>query len=174
MQTANRQPQGIPVGGQFAATTHAEPGVSLDAGVPAYDDDAQKARLAAIAEKSKAISKLQAEMDLLNIDAAIGSVRKHFPDAAYLCVDRARHGWTGAALDEYAPKSLQDKEGNEITANDPKWFYRRDPGDDNIDPGVSIHMSRLGRSFFSYEHEGIRYDPETGNHVIDMNHKFAA
>ncbi|HAP90907.1 MAG TPA: hypothetical protein DEP82_06370 [Arthrobacter bacterium] len=173
-ETINRQPQGIPSGCQFAPTAHSEPDVSLTPTAPAYDDEVQKERLAAIADKCQAIHRLQTEMDLLNVDAAVASVRRNFPDAAELHVDNARHGWTGAALNEYAPIGLRDKDGNDITPDDPHWFDRRHPDDDNTDPGVSIHMSRLGRGFFGYEHEGIHYDPETGHRVIDMNHTFSA
>ncbi|MET4143800.1 hypothetical protein [Arthrobacter sp. UYCo732] len=34
LQSIDRQPQGVPVGGQFAATTHSEPDVTLTAGTP--------------------------------------------------------------------------------------------------------------------------------------------
>jgi hypothetical protein len=147
----NRQPQGIPTGGQFAATTHAEPEMALDSktATPA----AQKALLDALFEKRQEIHRLQGEMDLMNLDAAIGSVRRHFPEATRLHVGRARHGWTGDFLDEYAPKSLRDADGNDITSGEEKWFYRREPGDDNLDPGVSIHLARLSSGFFGYEHE---------------------
>lgn len=78
------------------------------------------------------------------------------------------------APDEYEAKSIRDKNGNDITPDDKHWYYRREPGDDNLDPGVSVHLSRLGASFFSYEHEGVGYDPETSTFVIDMDHKFSA
>lgn len=168
----SRQPQGIPTGGQYAATAHAEPGVAL--APTAVTPAAQKELLGALSEKRQEIERLQGQMDLMNLDAAIGSVRRYFPQATQLHVDRARHGWTGDPLDQYAPKSLRDEEGNDLTADEPQWFYRRDPGDDQIDPGVSIHLARLSSGFFGYEHEGVSYDPETGTHVIDMNHTFSA
>lgn len=172
MTDTARQPQGIPAGGQFAAVVHTEPDVSLTP--PVRTPAAQKKLLDDLFEKRQEIHRLQGQMDLMHVDAAIGSVRRHFPTATELRVGRGRHGWTGQPLDEYAPRSLRDKEGNDLTSEDPKWFYRREPGDDNLDPGVSIHLSRLGTGFFGYEHEGISYDPETGDIVIDMNHKFSA
>lgn len=83
-ETISRQPQGIPSGGQFAPTAHAEPEVTLPPGVPAYDHEAQQERLTAISEKRQAMDRLQAEMDLLNVDAAIASVRRYFPEATEL------------------------------------------------------------------------------------------
>lgn len=173
-ETINRQPQGIPAGGQFAVTAHAEPGVTLAPEVPAYDHEAQQERLTAISEKRQAMDRLQTEMDLLNVDAAIASVRKYFPEATELHIDHRRHGWTGELLDDYEPKSLRDKDGNDITAEEPKWFYRREPGSDGSEPLVSNHLWNIGRGFFGHGHEGVSYDPETGHRVIDMNHKFSA
>jgi hypothetical protein len=171
-ETTARQPAGIPAGGQFAATAHAEPQVSL--ADPTRTPDAQRELLDALFEKRQEIHRLRSQMDLMTIDAAIGSVRRYFPTATRLHVDRARHGWTGERLDEYAPVSLRDKDGNDLTADEPKWFYRREPGDDNLDPGVSIHLSRLSSGFFHYDHEGVTYDPDTNTYVIDMDHKFYA
>jgi hypothetical protein len=167
-----RQPQGIPAGGQFAAVAHAEPEVTLSS--TAVTPDAQRQLLDALFEKRQEIHRLQSQMDLMTVDAAIGSLRRYFPDAARLHVDRSRHGWTGEPLDEFAPKSIRDKDGNDITPDDKHWFYRRDANDDQLDPGLSIHLSRLGTGFFGYEHEGISYDPESGDYVIDMDHKFSA
>jgi hypothetical protein len=58
MTTENtaRQPKGVPVGGQFAATTHAEPDLSL---TPVSSRDALRSGLAAAAEKHEAL--LQAD-----------------------------------------------------------------------------------------------------------------
>lgn len=158
--------------GKFTFKSQTESPIALAA--PTQTPVAQKELLDAISDKRQVMHRLQGEMDLMNIDAAIGSVRRHFPEAARLHVDRARHGWTGDYLDQYAPKSLRDKDGNDITADDPKWYYRREPGDDQLDAGVSIHLSRLSSGFFGYQHEGVSFDPETGNHVIDMDHKFSA
>jgi hypothetical protein len=167
-----RQPQGIPAGGQFAATAHAEPELNLTS--TAVTPAAQRQLLDALFEKRQEIHRLQEQMDLMNVDAAIGSVRRHFPDAAKLHVTRSRHGWTGEPLDEFSPAGIRDKDGHDITPGDKHWFYRRDKDDDQIDPGVSVHLSRLGTGFFGYEHEGVGYDPETGDYVIDMDHQFSA
>lgn len=43
-ESINRQPQGIPAGGQFAPTAHAEPEVSLSAPAPARPVETQRAR----------------------------------------------------------------------------------------------------------------------------------
>lgn len=168
-----RQPPGIPVGGQFAATVHTEPvGVSL-VPEPARTPDAQKELLEALFEKGQELHRLQAEMNLMNVDAAIGSVRRHFPAATRLHVG-LRRDRSGQSLDTVEPKSLRDEAGNDITAGEKHWYYRREPGDDNLDPGVSIHIGRLDSSFFGYEHEGIGYDTDTGDFVIDMNHTFSS
>jgi hypothetical protein len=172
MTETARQPKGIPTGGQFAATAHAEPEVSLTS--TAVTPPEQKDLLAALSEKRQELHRLQGEVDLMTVDAAIGSVRRHFPNAARLYVDRAKHGWTGQPLDSFEAKGIRDADGHDITPNDPHWYYRRDAGDDQVDPGVSIHLSRLGNRFFGYEHEGISYDMETGDYVIDMDHKFSA
>lgn len=172
MTETARQPQGIPAGGQFAATAHAEPEVSLTS--TAVTPATQKELIGALSEKRQELLRLQGELDLMNVDAAIGSVRRYFPDAARLHVDRARHGWTGQPLDSFEAKSIRDRDGNDITPDDQHWYYRRDADDDQIDPGVSIHLSRLGTSFFGYPHEGISFDMETGDYVIDMDHKFSA
>jgi hypothetical protein len=172
MTETARQPAGIPAGGQFAATAHAEPGITLAS--TAVTPAAQKELIDALSEKRQEMDRLQGQMDLMNIDAAIGSIRRYYPDAARLQVDRAKHGWTGQPLDEYAPVGLLDKDGNDLTGGDRHWFYRRDPGDDQIDPGVSIHLARISGGFLGYRHEGISYDPDTNTHVIDMDHKFSA
>lgn len=172
MTETARQPPGIPAGGQFAPTAHAEPGISLTS--TAVTPAVQKELLGALSEKRQELHQLQSEMDLMNVDAAIGSVRRYFPDAARLHVDRARHGWTGAPLDSFEAKSIRDRDGNDITPDDQHWYYRRDTDDDQIDPGVSVHLSRLGTGFFGYQHEGVSFDPESGDYVIDMDHKFSA
>ncbi|GAA4033994.1 hypothetical protein GCM10023063_17380 [Arthrobacter methylotrophus] len=43
-ESINRQPQGIPVGGQFAPTAHAEPDVALAASAPARPAETQRKR----------------------------------------------------------------------------------------------------------------------------------
>lgn len=166
-----RQPTGIPTGGQFAATAHAEPGLTLAASstTPA----AQQERLQAIKAKSTAIEKLQNDMDLLNLDAAVASVRRYFPEAAELHIDNRRDRWSGDYLDSFAPAGLRGKNGEDLTGGDPNWHYRRDAGDDNLDPGVSIHIYNLSRGFFSYPHDGVRYDSETGHRVIDLTRTYS-
>lgn len=43
-ESINRQPQGIPAGGQFAPTAHAEPGIALSAPSPERPAETQRAR----------------------------------------------------------------------------------------------------------------------------------
>lgn len=170
-QNISRQPSGIPAGGQFAATAHSESDITLTA--PVTTPVAQQERLHAIKAKRTAIEKLQNDMDLLNLDAAVASVRRYFPDAAELLIDNRRDRWSGDYLEGFAPTALRGKNGEDLTGGDPNWHYRRDAGDDNLDPGVSIHVHNLSRGFFGYPHDGVRYDPETGHRVIDLNRTYS-
>lgn len=66
----NRQPKGVPVGGQFAAETHAEPSLTLSAEVPRTRDELVAAR-----------RELSAQIGAMDVTAAAKALKKRFRGA---------------------------------------------------------------------------------------------
>lgn len=93
-----RQPKGIPVGGQFAATAHAEPELSL---APVSQQDALRSGLSVAAEKNEA---------LLQSDWA-AEVWEKYPHASFADVHIAGSGKEGLST---AGVDLYDAEGIQI------------------------------------------------------------
>lgn len=93
-----RQPKGIPAGGQFAATAHSEPALSL---APASGRDALRSGLAAAAEKNEA---------LLQADWA-EEVWAKYPNASFADVKIAGSGKEGLST---AGVDLYDAQGKQI------------------------------------------------------------
>lgn len=97
-ENASRQPKGIPTGGQFAATAHSEPALSL---APDPQHDALRSGLAAAAEKNEA---------LLQADWA-EEVWAKYPNASFADVQIAGSGKEGLST---AGVELYDAQGTQI------------------------------------------------------------
>lgn len=83
-----RQPQGIPTGGQFAATAHAEPQVTLPAGSSSIEDfisqrDAVRERRDEAHERYEALDQLSQRLSVRGVAA---SILAKYPNASTLTV----------------------------------------------------------------------------------------
>ncbi|GAA4034588.1 hypothetical protein GCM10023063_18380 [Arthrobacter methylotrophus] len=78
----DRQPRGIPAGGQFAATAHGEPALSLAAETPKSMEQILADRYLAAKDQYEAHSQ----------NTWVESVRAKYPDAAFACVDISTKG----------------------------------------------------------------------------------
>ncbi|ACL41955.1 hypothetical protein Achl_4004 (plasmid) [Pseudarthrobacter chlorophenolicus A6] len=118
MTTENtaRQPKGVPVGGQFAATAHAEPAVSL---APPAPQDVLRSSLTAAAEKNEALLQSEWAQD----------VWAKYPHASFADVHIAGSGKEGlstAGVDLYDAEGIQidldfDDEANLEESFDVRW-----------------------------------------------------
>jgi hypothetical protein len=165
-----RQPAGIPAGGQFAATTHAEPDVSL-APAPAgvYDPERQARVREAIATRTEAMRQAAAELDLLHLDGAVGCALRSFPDATELRLTY-QHNQAGMLLDGMKPVSLRDQSGREV-AERHAFAYSQS----NTDPGTTLagHLRGISRGFFNSKLPGIGFDFATGETTVDLTRTYS-
>jgi hypothetical protein len=119
--TINRQPQGIPIGGQFAATTHSEAAVQL--AVPEQksvtehflDRETILARRQRLNEQIVRMQQVQAAHSLRSVAA---TVLARFPGAVTLRVSKDPE--TGAS---YEPKSIANADGGLLELNMPEADY---------------------------------------------------
>lgn len=124
--TADRQPKGIPVGGQFAATTHAEPAVDLaaPAGSPKtvtehfMDRDAIANKRQRLYEQLDRMKRIQAAHSLRSVAATILA---RFPGATTLRISEDPDGH-----DPYVPLSIADADGGLLQLNMPAADYEDD------------------------------------------------
>ncbi|MHA7295168.1 hypothetical protein [Arthrobacter sp. HLT1-21] len=79
-----RQPQGIPVGGQFAATSHPEPDLSLDASDQTALDPAVENLTAWATEQEDAMLDIQRGISNAGMSVVARTVRAKYPQAATL------------------------------------------------------------------------------------------
>lgn len=140
-----RQPQGIPVGGQFAATTHAEPQISLPVGSSSAEDfvarrDAIRERRDEAHEQYEALDQLSQRLSVIGVAASI--VAK-YPNAATLRVAENQDGENsfdpisitaadGTVL-EHSDTDGGDWAGHEMTHNGPtiqEFVWDLNPSDD--------------------------------------------
>ncbi|MET4143776.1 hypothetical protein [Arthrobacter sp. UYCo732] len=112
-----RQPQGIPVGGQFAATTHAEPQITLPAGASSAEDfvarrDAVRERRDEAHDQHEALDQLSQRLSVIGVAATILT---KYPDAATLRVVENQDG-----ENQFDAISITDTDGSilEHTDND--------------------------------------------------------
>jgi hypothetical protein len=124
--TAARQPKGIPVGGQFAATTHAEPAVDLSApaGSPKtvtehfMDRDSIANQSQRLYEQLDRMKRIQAAHSLRSVAATILA---RFPGATTLRISEDPDGH-----DPYVPLSIADADGGLLQLNMPAADYEDD------------------------------------------------
>ncbi|QOT19520.1 hypothetical protein [Paenarthrobacter sp. YJN-5] len=125
----SRQPKGIPAGGQFAATAHAEPSLEL---VPANPKtvtehflgrEAIFAKRRRIHEQLERLERIQSAHSLRSVAA---TVLARFPGAATLRVGADEDG-----RDEYAPVSIANADGGLLQLNttqadyDDEWMFEQ-------------------------------------------------
>lgn len=117
--TPARQPQGIPVGGQFAPTSHAEPQITLPAGAASAEEFVSQRD--AIRERRDQAQEHAASLDRLAQRVAVRGVAStiltEYPDAATLRISENADG-----ENQYDVISL--------TASDGRTLAHVDDGDD--------------------------------------------
>lgn len=157
--TQTRQPEGIPVGGQFAAATHAEPELALTR-QPVFDAEAHAELNAAIRAARFRIDEAKRQLSRMQLDAALSIVRKDFPDAAEL--ELAFSSSTGMNA-----KSVRDKDGNVISEGT-SWTFSTPDGSSYL----VNHLDQTSQSLFYNGEDGFRYEDATGALLVDVNHRF--
>lgn len=118
----NRQPQGIPVGGQFAATAHAEPQIILPTGSSSAEefvrqrDDVRERRDKA-REEAAALDRLAQRMAVRGLASALLS---QYPDAATLRITENNDG-----ENQYDVVSVTSTDGRVLAHADDgdEWAY---------------------------------------------------
>ncbi|ACL42148.1 hypothetical protein Achl_4197 (plasmid) [Pseudarthrobacter chlorophenolicus A6] len=116
-----RQPKGIPVGGQFAATAHAEPAIELQKPETKtvterfLDREAVFAKRRRLYEQLERMERIQAAHSLRSVAATILA---RFPGAVTLRVGADQDG-----RDEYAPVSIANVDGGLLQLNMPEADY---------------------------------------------------
>jgi hypothetical protein len=119
-----RQPKGIPVGGQFAATTHNEPAAGLLQPNPKtvtdhfLDREAIHSRRQRLYEQLDRLDKIQAAHSLRSVAA---TVLARFPGATTLRISEDPDGH-----DPYVPLSIADSDGALLQLNMPAADYDDD------------------------------------------------
>lgn len=132
-ENITRQPKGIPVGGQFAATAHSEAELSLSTAAPAptlaerlAERDASKLRMERLDEQKEVLDKmLQAQ----SVRYLAASLLERYPDAAVLTIRENEDG-----ENNYEPLKLTRADGSVINESDTFCDWA-DEYDDN-DPCV--------------------------------------
>jgi hypothetical protein len=119
--TQNRQPEGIPAGGQYAATAHSDavPDLVVISPDPALNAAAEAgvARRTAIQEQ---IGVLQSKIAVESAGALASRTRAFFPEAKYVV-------FRGSAdtLDGLRPESIVTADGTTLASSD-EWKTRED------------------------------------------------
>lgn len=119
--TIARQPQGIPVGGQFAATTHSEAAVSLSVPEPKsvtdhyLDREAVRNRRHRLYEQLERLERVQSAHSLRSAAALIIA---RFPGATTLRIGEDRDG-----NDTYVPISIANADGGLLKLDMPDDGY---------------------------------------------------
>lgn len=128
----NRQPAGRPVGGEYAPTVHAEPGVALSPAAPAgpssvellVERDAIRARMDRVWEADAALA---LPHQIASLKAAAAALREQHPTAKHLVLRSNLDGENQAD-----PWQLLAADGTvlEDADDDDSWVYET-VGDDN-------------------------------------------
>jgi hypothetical protein len=167
-----RQPAGIPAGGQFAATAHAEPEVSLaPAAATGYDPERQARVRQAISARTEAMRQAAAELELLQLDGAIGCALRDFPEATELRLNY-EHSQAGILLEGMKPVSLRDRDGRELTGGTLGGFAYRQS---NTEPGPTLanHVRSISHGFFNAKRPGVGFDFTTGETTVDLTRTYS-
>ena len=140
-----RQPKGVPVGGQFAATTHAEPQITLPAGSSSVEDfvarrDAVRERRDEAHEQHEALDQLSQRLSVIGVAA---SILTKYPDAATLRIAENQDGENqfdaisitaaDGSVQEHSDSDGGEWAEHEMTYNGPtiqEFVWDLDPRDD--------------------------------------------
>lgn len=168
MDTA-RQPAGIPTGGQFAVTAHAEPEVSLEAAAAAeqpYHPDRHALLLSQADLRTHAVDKMLKEQDRLSMEAVKSGILRDYPAATEMRV-KQHFGDRGSQF-RSTLEGIRDKDGNNLTEGVSNWDYKAAP-----DGGRSISNSfhEIRNRFFDYEND-FAYDTETGEIIVPLDRDY--
>lgn len=167
MDTA-RQPAGVPVGGQFAATTHAEPGVSLvsAAAQPGqYNPDRHALLMSQTNIRHSAMDRLLKEQDKLSMEAAKSGILRDYPTATELRI-KQNFGRRGERFNS-TMASVRDQDGTNLTEDTKDWDYRGGP---NGEQSILRSFSDVRSQFFDYEND-FAYD--AGEIIIPLDRDYA-
>lgn len=166
---AARQPAGIPAGGQFAATAHAEPEVNLAvAAAPRPHDPEEHALLLSQADRRQAaIAKMQTENDKLSLEAVSSGVRRDFPTATELRV-KQHFGERGTRFNP-TMASVRDKDGTNLTKGNSSWDYL--PSHEGARP-IMYSFTDIRPQFFDYQND-FGYDAATGEVIVPLDRNYA-
>lgn len=156
-----------PGGGQFAPGIRLESGLVLPSTGPgAHSPSRLKALTEGIADRQHKQARLQAEMDALNLDAAVTWTLRDFPEAAVLRLEpeTGRHGnRTGRIV----PAGVQDRDGNELTSGS-SWKFKR--GDGELP--LASHVDALSQGYLNAAGDGITIDSATGTVSVDLSRTY--
>jgi hypothetical protein len=166
---ASRQPAGIPVGGQFAATAHAEPEVSLTAATAPrpHNPDEHALLLKQADRRQSAISKMLTENDKLSMEAVSSGIRRDFPTATELRV-KQHFGDRGTRFNSTLA-SVRDKDGNNLTEGNSSWDYK--PSAEGARP-ILHSFTDIRSQFFDYQND-FAYDGETNEIIVPLDRNYA-
>jgi hypothetical protein len=167
---AARQPAGIPTGGQFAATAHAEPDVTLETAADIrqpYHPDRHALLLTQADRRLHAVDKMLKEQDRLSMEAAKSGILRDYPTATEMRV-KQHFGDRGSQF-RSTLEGIRDKDGNNLAAGVSNWDYKPAP-----DGGRSISNSfhEIRNRFFDYEND-FAYDTETGEIIVPLDRDYA-
>lgn len=153
------KPAGTADGGQFARTTHGESSVALT-GAPAFDADIHDELNAAIRAEMIRIDEAKQKLSRMQLDAALGVVRKDFPEAAELELSFSSNFGMNA-------KAVRDENGN-VLSEGTSWMYSAPAGASSL----SSHLDQTSHSLFYNGTDGFRYEEESGALLVDVTHRF--
>jgi hypothetical protein len=168
METS-RQPAGIPAGGQFAATAHAEPEVNLaSAAAPRpHNPDEHELLLNQAGQRQSAIARMLAENDKLSMEAVSSGIRRDFPTATELRV-KQHFGERGTRYNSTLA-SVRDKDGNNLTEGNSSWDYK--PSAEGARP-ILHSFSDIRSQFFDYQND-FAYDGAAGEIIVPLDRNYA-
>lgn len=167
--TTSRQPKGITVGGQFAATSHGEPQLILTAqGVPASPAISEVTRMQY--HYRQKMAHLVKQMDMNCLHSTLITAREMYPGAKELRLKHARG--TGPYSEKYEPASIRIADGTLIDADttDPtheKWWHKAAP---LADPGsIYESVTQISSASTVWNDKRCEFDLSTDELVIYLD-----
>lgn len=133
--TTTRQPKGVPVGGQFATSTHAEPELNLTQ--PPTPDLALGTGLGQRYSAAREMYEAYAQ------NAWVETIKESYPDAAYACVDVEADG--GGRYT--AGMGLYAADGSDIDLDEEDDIRFENSYDTSWDMG--LHQARADKTIFT-------------------------
>ncbi|MET4143779.1 hypothetical protein [Arthrobacter sp. UYCo732] len=164
-----RQPAGIPVGGQFAATTHSDPAVTLDepAATRQHNPDHHALLMKQAWKRQVEVAHLLRDQDRISMEAVSSAILRDFPTATELRV-RQNFGERGKRYDSTIV-CVRDKDGVNITEGIRAWDL--EPGPTGGDSAANA-FSLIRSQFFDYEND-FDFDRDNGEIIVPLNRDYA-